>query len=92
MTKLLPQFRLVLPLDTKPHEAWMHARARLAGKSLAKSFSILRVIPQKTGTFSTKDGAVKGRLFVVVLAPNDPKDLQGESVVYEHPDYEKLVH
>lgn len=89
---LLPQFRLVLPLDANPHEAWMHARARLAGKTLAEKFHILRVVPGETGKFQTKNGTVHGRQFHVILRPNDPEEFQGGKVVYEHPDYEKLVH
>ena len=89
---VLPQFCLVLPLDTNPHEAWMHARARLAGKILAEKFHILRVVPGETGNFETKTGLVHGKQFHVILRPNDPEDFPGENVVYEHPDYDKLVH
>ncbi len=89
---LLPQFRLVLPLDANPHEAWMHARARLAGKMLAEKFHILRVVPGESGSFPTKNGLVDGRVFHVILRPNHPEDFPGGKVVYEHPDCDRLLH
>lgn len=89
---LLPQFRLVLPLDANPHEAWMHARARLVGKVLAEKFHILRVVPGESGKIQTKNGLVDGRVFHVILSPKNPEEFDDEEVVYEHPDYDKIVH
>jgi hypothetical protein len=93
--KLLPQFRIVLPLDTTPREAEAHARARLAGP-LAEQFEIATIGLLKIGEIKTKGGRVFGKQFLVVLRPINPSDESvdeddGPQVLYEHPDYKNLV-
>ena len=96
--KLLPQFSIVLPLETTLEEASMHARARLPDV-LARKFEIHTVGLIKTGEIKTKRGTVYGKQFVVILRPVDlfpePVDEDDESdeaeVLYEHPDYKKLI-
>lgn len=93
--KLLPQFRIVLPLETTSAEASVHARARLPGV-LARQFEIHAVSLLKTGEIQTKEGPVYGKQFVVILRPLDPlsetvEEEDEPEVLYEHPNYSKLV-
>ena len=94
--KLPPQFRIVLPIETTAEEARVHARARLTGV-LASRFEIHTVGLLKTGEIETKHGIVYGKQFVVILRPLelvpefvDDDDDEAE-VLYEHPDYKKLI-
>lgn len=93
--KLLPQFHIVLPIDTPTEEVEAHARSRLKGV-LAQRFDILSVKSVKTGKILTKHGPVHGEQFLIVLQPLDGwfelenEDEEGE-VLYEHPDYKKLI-
>lgn len=92
--KLLPQFRIVLPLDTTPREAEAHARSRLTGP-LAEKFEIATIGLLKIGEIKTKGGRVFGKQFLVVLRPLNPPDESVEDdepqVLYEHPDFKNLV-
>ena len=93
--KLPPQFSIVLPLETTSEEARVHALARLPD-ALARKFEIHTVWLIKTGEIKTKRGTVYGKQFVVILRPVDlfpePVDEDDEAeVLYEHPDYKKLI-
>lgn len=89
---LLPQFHIVLPIDTPIEEVEAHARARIRG-ALAKRFDVMTVKRIRSGQILTKHGPVIGDQFLIVLRPlevNDPDPEQGE-VLYEHPDCKKLL-
>lgn len=91
--RLLTQFHIVLPIGTPVQEAEAHARARLKG-ALAQ-FEILKVRSIRSGQILTKHGPVQGELFLIVLQPlggsfKQEGDEPGE-VLYEHPDYKKLI-
>jgi len=94
--RLLPQFHIVLPINTPTHEVEVHARARLKGV-LAQRFEVLTVKSVKTGRLMTKHGPVHGEQFLIVLRPidasfessiNDDEEIE---VLYEHPDFKKLI-
>lgn len=93
--KLLPQFSIILPINTPTEEVEVHARARLKG-TLAH-FDIAAIKSVKAGKIMTKHGPVHGERFVIVLRPPDGVFVEsededtGREVLYEHPDYKKLI-
>lgn len=93
--RLLPQFHIVLPLNTPTEEVEAHARARLTGV-LAQRFDILTVKSIKAGRIMTKHGPVQGEQFRIVLRPLDVSiesvsDGEQGEVLYEYPDCKKLI-
>ena len=92
--KLPPQFNIVLPVNTPTEEVEVHARARLKGV-LAQHFDIFAIKSVRSGKIMTKHGPVLGEQFVIVLHPIggfvEQEDDENGEVLYEHPNYKKLI-
>lgn len=83
----LPHITIILPVNTTPREARMHAQNRLTGA--LEDYQIRTIALMEIGEFSTRYGSIYGKKFMIVLE-EIPGEEDGE-VVFLHPDYKNII-